>query len=158
MNKRTLKKNIKKWLKDTEQGDLKITIDFDQDFMFDDTENEIIVGDYDRKSKDFEKLNKRLGLNGDYNDVVMSMLHELGHYNTYMNYGDLAEKYDTFVRNILYKLTGSDSDLLQDIGLWLYYRILPQEIAATKWGVEYANNYPNETKQLEIAMQATDIG
>lgn len=154
MNKKVIKKNVKQWLKDTKQGDLAIGFSKDGDFCYDnEPKDKIEIGDLFstlEQNKEFLSLCRRLGIKQHYKIGTLCFLHELGHYKTHGDFNEEQEKYDKETREDLYEMINNEAT--ESLGIYLYYRLLDQEIEATRWAVEFANKYPNQTKKLELAL------
>lgn len=146
-----MRKKIKNWCKQTKglhADDLTIDYSNDGDFAY--YNDRILIGDIKASEDDyyeFLQLCKELGLKKHWNVNTMCMLHELGHHNTYKNFTKEEEKYDRETRDDLYEIISNPET--EDIGLYLYYRILDQEREATRWAVEFANKHPILTNRLD---------
>lgn len=151
MNKRIVKKQIKKWLSSNELGDLRIG--FDNDFMFDgdgSDDDRIFIAHERGDFSAFLDLCKELGYKGDYNIKTIAFLHELGHHFTCDEFDDEEEKEDQATRQTLYEIMEKNENEEKVNAAFLMYFRLPQEIEATKWAIDFVKDNPNETRRLDL--------
>ena len=98
---------------------------------------ELDFGRICRMNREFMASVKRWKPQIKLNVFVWSLLHELGHHMTWDDFDD--EEYDR-----IYKKKGR---IMGTKATLPYYR-LPDEVAATKWAVEYANTHKEEVKDF----------
>lgn len=137
MKIRKTKKMIKKYLNEKSIYDLKIR--FAPDYSYDEIENVITIGTEKGSYKDLIALTKRLGYKGNEPIKKIAFLHELGHYFTYKNFNEKQEQYDKVVREHLYKAMENKNEKIVEKAIKVYYN-LPQEIEATRFGLELLDN------------------
>ena len=152
-----VKKQVRNWLdttKSAKAGDLKIAFATDGDFAYIESENKVLIGDYATREqhRNFLDLCKELGIKDDWKPETLAFLHELGHYHTHGDFTAEQEKEDNDIREMLYKMMESNDAATITTAYNLYYVLLDQEVAATKWAVEFANKHPKATKKLENAL------
>ena len=98
---------------------------------------ELDFGHACRMNREFMASVKRWRPQIKLNVFVWSLLHELGHCMTWDNFDD--EEYERIYKKKA-RIWGTKATLP-------YYR-LPDEMAATKWAVEYANTHKAEIKEF----------
>ena len=104
------------------------------------TENTIYISfksnDIDKKT--FMEYVKELDENCQFNDLVLGILHEIGHIFTYDEDDEEFYQKETNLLNLLYK-----EKILSAEELNRYYVRLDMESKATKWAIEYAQANQN---------------
>lgn len=107
------------------------------DLEFDPNDNLILVPKTynDEPDASFMKCLRRLGLTSDYDAVTLSILHELGHSETYPLFTDKE-----WIRCSLDKFAVNDC---------FEYWNIKDELAANRWAVMYADSCTNKVEKLE---------
>lgn len=153
MNKRVIKKQVKKWLVENELGDLKVGFSNDFEFDGDGSDNDkIFIASEASDYENFNDLCKELGYQGDYHIRTIAFLHELGHHFTCEDFDDEEEQWDQATRKVLYEIMEKNENEAKVEAAFLMYYRLPQEIEATKWALDFVNENPNETRRLDLVL------
>lgn len=81
------------------------------------------------------------------NSFIMSLLHEVGHHNTYDELEDEDINFSEDEKErISEEMQTADAERTKALE-WEYFN-LPDEIVATEWAVDYAVNHTEEIKQM----------
>lgn len=138
-NKKSVKA-INKWLKKCGFG-AKCKLVKSGDLEFDPNDNLILVPKTydDEPDAAFMKCLRRLGLASDYDAVTLSILHELGHAETFPFFTD-----NEWIRCSLDKFTVNDC---------FEYWNIKDELAANRWAVMYADSCTKKVEKLETIIE-----
>lgn len=155
MRKALVKQELKKWLNKYIDGDLEIK--FGSDFEYNNEDGDsITLGEYEtyKENEQTEFMNLQKELGGDLDIITLSFLHELGHYHTHGDFNEKQEYQDNIIRLAIYNVleNSGDYDLRSDV-IKEYYK-LPQEIKATKWGIDFSKKHKKATRELTKALLA----
>ena len=98
----------------------------------------------------FMKWLRAYGLKTDFDALTMSILHELGHAETLLDFFDDDDRLNDSMMIELLRV--SDNDYYDD--LWVYW-CLPTEKIANLWAIMWANENPEQTQELEDILAST---
>lgn len=94
---------------------------------------------------DFMAFVRELGLFTDFDCITLSLLHELGHAETCIDFDELEWGACSVLKMDLYE----KSDNMPFSEYISKYWNIPDELAAQKWLVVFANGYQKECQDLE---------
>lgn len=143
--KTTLKK-LNNWL---DNNDIDCYCHFGRELSFMPNENKIVIArKYDKSvDKYFLSYLKSIGLKNEYNIIMLSILHELGHFYTVDNFS-----YDEWITDAAYKITGAfceNENATEEEYYFLYWNCVTEKVA-NEWVVNFCNDENNKDKIAEL--------
>lgn len=138
---KALDKSINSWLK---KNGFDVDASLHTDFCYDEMEEKIYYGLFITENAEevWKDLLAKWGLKTYYDTFVTCFLHELGHHYTLHLCSNFEYNFSMIMKLIL-KLIPSYT-----IQNKIYYS-LPIEKIATKWAINYMNEHPKETTELQ---------
>ena len=122
------------------------------DLEFDPNENEVTVPRaYDSNfDSSFMKFLRDNGLTSDFDAVTLSILHELGHAQTFDLFASKEWKWCAAQKAVLAGISdGPDEEYL--FGYWN----IEDELAANNWLILYTKSFPDKVQALEDIIEST---
>lgn len=142
-----VRKKLQLWLKDNGYDDVKVIRD--KEFYCDVREEPIIAvgqGIDAASMSSFQRLCDKYELEHDCYWTTLSFLHELGHYNTEDEWSQAWDTLYVILNTIIENIIRIFPNMYKPMN-YIYQR-LPQEEKATRWAIEFANENPEQTKEL----------
>lgn len=156
MGKRFTKKSLLQLNKIFLNYGIDCVCEFGDELQFIPDDNIIIIEkEYDASIDEYFLSHLRgLGLKKEVNAIILSILHELGHYATVDTFTEFEWKIDSLRKETLCFANEDDSPA----EIMRKYYETPTEKAAQMWAVKTVNEHPDFIKDLEKVLGTTREG
>lgn len=143
-------KLIRQWLK---ENDFDCGCRLGKEFLYEPTDNYIMVQKIYDNSWDFDFIEclRDLGLENDFDCTTLSILHELGHFETQWDFTDDEWENDNIWKMFLTQTITNEHEL--NVKYWES----ETEKVANEWLVWFVGNYKEQVQKLEDIISLTCV-